>query len=58
MLNSTSTTEEEFRRFINDLVERYGRQSHLILGVSDMVTAECEWDRVQYITEKVKQCRC
>jgi hypothetical protein len=57
LLNATSTSEEDFRRFIDDLVERYGRQSHLILGVSDMVTAECEWDRLQYITERVTQRR-
>jgi hypothetical protein len=35
------------------LIERYGRESHFILGVSDMVTADADWDRVQYITEKV-----
>lgn len=57
LLNSTSTGEEDFRGFIDDLLERYGRQSHLILGVSDMVTAECEWDRLQYITQEVTQCR-
>ncbi len=54
LLNSDSATEGEFRRFIDDLIRRYARQSHLILGVSDMVTAEAEWDRLQYITEKVQ----
>ncbi len=53
LLNSASATEEEFRRFIDDLVDRYGRESHLILGVSDMVTAECEWDRLQYVIDRV-----
>jgi len=24
-----------------------------VLGVSDMVTADVDWDRVEYITEKV-----
>ena len=38
---------------IDDLVARYTGQSHLILGVSDMVTADCDWDRLLYITEAV-----
>jgi hypothetical protein len=45
--------EDEFRRSINETVERYAMQSHFVLGVSDMVTADCEWDRLQYITDKV-----
>ena len=53
LLCSSSTSEEDFRRYIDDLIERYGRQSRFILGVSDMVTADCEWDRLQYITDKV-----
>jgi uroporphyrinogen-III decarboxylase len=57
LLNSASATEEEFRRFIDDLVDRYGRESHLILGVSDMVTAECEWDRLQYVIDRVARSR-
>lgn len=48
-----STAEDEFRRTIDELIERCARESHLVLGVSDMVTADAEWDRVQYITEKV-----
>jgi hypothetical protein len=55
LLNSASATGEEFRGFIDDLVDRYGRESHLILGVSDMVTAECEWDRLQYVIDRVTQ---
>jgi len=43
----------EFKQFIDDLVTRYGHQSHLVLGVSDMVTADAEWDRVCYIADKV-----
>jgi hypothetical protein len=53
LLCSTSTAEDEFRRSVEQLIERYDRESHFILGVSDMVTADADWDRVQYITEKV-----
>ena len=53
LLCASSTPEDEFRRSIDATVERYTQQSHFILGVSDMVTADCEWDRLQYITEKV-----
>jgi uroporphyrinogen-III decarboxylase len=53
LLCATSTPEDEFRRSLDETVERYSHQSHFILGVSDMVTADCEWDRMQYITEKV-----
>jgi hypothetical protein len=55
LLCLSSTPEDEFRRSINDLLKRYGRESHFILGVSDMVTADCEWDRLQYITERVAE---
>jgi len=48
-----SASEEQFRGFVDDLVARYAHESHLILGVSDMVTADSDWDRLQYITEKV-----
>jgi len=27
--------------------------SRFVLGVSDMVTADADWDRLEYITEKV-----
>lgn len=53
LLCASSTPEDEFRRSIDETVECYAQQSHFILGVSDMVTADCEWDRLQYITEKV-----
>jgi uroporphyrinogen-III decarboxylase len=53
LLCATSTPEDEFRRSLDNTVARYSHQSHFILGVSDMVTADCEWDRMQYITEKV-----
>jgi hypothetical protein len=50
-----STPEEEFRRSIDDLIERYRGESRFILGVSDMVTADAEWSRFKYITEKVAE---
>jgi len=52
LLCAGSTSEDEFRRSIDATVERYARASHFVLGVSDMVTADCEWGRLQYITEK------
>jgi hypothetical protein len=48
-----SATGEDLRRFIDDLLARYGRESRFILGVSDMVTADADWDRLRYITDKV-----
>ncbi|MBI3694158.1 MAG: hypothetical protein HY238_04880 [Acidobacteria bacterium] len=53
LLCPDSASEADFRRFIDELVERYGRASHFILGVSDMVTADAEWDRLSYITDRV-----
>ena len=53
LLCASSTPEDEFRRSIDEIVQRYQHQSRFVLGVSDMVTADCEWDRLQYITEKV-----
>jgi hypothetical protein len=40
---------------MDELIERYRGESHFILGVSDMVTADAEWDRLRYITEKVAE---
>jgi uroporphyrinogen-III decarboxylase len=53
LLCPTSTPEDEFRHSVAQLIERYESESHFILGVSDMVTADADWDRLQYITEKV-----
>ncbi|MBI3683755.1 MAG: hypothetical protein HY235_25555, partial [Acidobacteria bacterium] len=55
LLCRDSAPEEDFRRFIDGLIERYGRASRFILGVSDMVTADAEWDRLLYITKKIAQ---
>lgn len=53
LLCEESATWEEFRRFIDDLLRRYGHESHFVLGVSDMVSADADWSRVEYIAEKV-----
>ena len=53
LLCLSSTPEDEFRRSVNETIERYAHESHFVLGVSDMVTADCEWDRMQYITDRI-----
>jgi uroporphyrinogen-III decarboxylase len=57
LLCEGSASFEEFRRFVDDLLQRHGRDTRLILGVSDMVTADCEWDRLEYISERVRSLR-
>lgn len=53
LLCRDSASEETFRRFIDEVVERYARQPRFMLGVSDMVTADAEWDRLLYVTERL-----
>jgi len=53
LLCASSTPDDEFRRSIDELVERYRGESHFILGASDMVTADADWDRLQYITGRI-----
>ncbi len=53
LLCRDSASEQDFRRWIDDLLNRYGHESRFVLGVSDMVTADAEWDRLMYITERV-----
>jgi hypothetical protein len=50
-----SSTEDEFRRSVDQLIERYASESRFILGVSDMVTADALWERLLYVTEKVNR---
>ena len=38
LLCPDETSSDELKRFIDDLIERYGHQSPFVLGVSDMVT--------------------
>ena len=53
LLCAGSSSSEDCSRFVDDVLDRYRGQSRLILGVRDMVTADAEWSRFQYITEKV-----
>jgi hypothetical protein len=53
LLCPDSTSDAQFRTWIDDLLERYGHQSRFILGVSDMVTADVSWERLVYITERL-----
>jgi hypothetical protein len=53
LLCEDSAGDEQFRTWVASLIERYGRQSRFVLGVSDMVTADALWDRLAYITEKI-----
>lgn len=53
LLCPESAGEQEFRSWIDRLVQRYTGATRLVLGVSDMVTADCSWDRLLYITEKI-----
>jgi hypothetical protein len=55
MLCADSASTDQFRRFIEESVERYRGRTRLILGVSDMVTVDAEWDRLNYITECVQR---
>jgi uroporphyrinogen-III decarboxylase len=53
LLCPDSTPDADFRRYIDDLVEQHGQRSRFILGVSDMVTADADPTRLQYITDRV-----
>jgi uroporphyrinogen-III decarboxylase len=53
LLCPDSVGESEFRHWIDRLVERHGRATRFVLGVSDMVTADASWDRLLYITDKI-----
>jgi hypothetical protein len=47
LLCRDSATEDQFRHYLGQVVESYTGQSRLILGVSDMVTADAEWSRLR-----------
>ena len=53
LLCPSSSSAEDCERFVDDVLARNRGQSRLILGVSDMVTADADWSRLQSITEKV-----
>ena len=53
LLCSGSASFEQFRIFADAVVDRFGHHGRLILGVSDMVTADADWDRVQFLAARV-----
>lgn len=53
LLCPDSSTLDDCRRYIDGVLERYQGSSRLILGVSDMVTADADWDRLLYVTERI-----
>jgi len=53
LLCPDSTPEDDFRRAIGHLLDKHRDRPRLILGVSDMVTADADWDRLAYITERL-----
>jgi uroporphyrinogen-III decarboxylase len=55
LLCKHSSSWENFTNYVDELLEKYGHESHFVLGVSDMVTADAEFDRLQYIAQKVKE---
>ena len=54
-LSRDNASDSEFRRWTDDLLARYARTPRFVLGVSDMVTAEARWDRLEYVTEKLSK---
>ena len=55
LLCRDSAGDAQFRRWIDDLIDRYGHESRFVLGVSDMVTADADWDRLCYISDKISR---
>jgi hypothetical protein len=48
-----STDETSFRRYVDELVEGYGHARRIVLGVSDMVTADADIGRLKYLNDKI-----
>jgi uroporphyrinogen-III decarboxylase len=48
-----STDEVSFRRYVDELIERYGHAKRIILGVSDMVTADADISRLKYLNDRI-----
>ena len=48
-----STDDLSFRRYVDELIQRYGHAKRIVLGVSDMVTADCDIDRFKYLNDKI-----
>ena len=48
-----STDDASFRRYVDELIQRYGHAKRIVLGVSDMVTADCDIERFKYLNDKI-----
>jgi hypothetical protein len=55
LLCPDSASMEDCRSFIRQLRERHGRRTRFIAGVSDMVTADCDWDRLRYVSDFLRE---
>ena len=55
LLCPDSTPDGQFRQSIDALIRTHGHRPRFILGVSDMVTADADWSRLEYITERVNR---
>jgi hypothetical protein len=55
LLCRDSASIDDLRRFVDELLERHGRRTRFIAGVSDMVTADCDWDRLRYLSDRITQ---
>jgi hypothetical protein len=53
LLCPNSAGMDDCRAFIDDLLDRHGRRTRFIAGVSDMVTADCDWDRLRHVTDRL-----
>lgn len=54
LLCSHSATDAEFRAFVASLIRQCQGGSRVVLGVSDMVTADARWDRVTWIGDAIR----
>jgi hypothetical protein len=57
LLCPDSTPEEQFRQAVEAILRKHGRRPRFVLGVSDMVTADADWSRLEYISERVNSMR-
>ncbi len=53
LLCPSSSTTDDCRRFVDRVLDEHGHSPRLILGVSDMVTADADWDRLLQVTERI-----
>jgi len=50
-----SASDAEFRAFVDSLIGQCQGGTRFVLGISDMVTADADWDRVAYIGEAIRK---